>query len=268
MSNYTQNVSYGPKDALTTGDAAKRIKGVEIDAEFAEIATAISSKEDAANKGVASGYASLDASVLVPSAQLPAATDAAKGAVELATTAEVVTGTDTTRAVTAAGVEAWAAQNGGMVQDISNLSDPGADRLLGWDDSLGAAIGFTLGSQLAFSGSTVICTVDLTNLSATNLTSGTIPNARIAVTGVTQHQASLSIAETQIADGAVFPRIGTAETITAAWVFSGTGAITRSGQGVHPYLVGSGNTGGAITLSTSAASGTPGAGDIWIQYTA
>lgn len=39
-------------------------------------------------------------------ALLPAATEAAQGAVELATTAEVTTGTDSTRAVTAAGVKA------------------------------------------------------------------------------------------------------------------------------------------------------------------
>jgi hypothetical protein len=41
-------------------------------------------------------------------ARLPAATDTAQGAVELATTAEALTGTDTTRAVTAAGVKAVA----------------------------------------------------------------------------------------------------------------------------------------------------------------
>jgi len=41
-------------------------------------------------------------------ARLPAATDTAQGAVELATTAEALTGTDTTRAVTPAGVKAVA----------------------------------------------------------------------------------------------------------------------------------------------------------------
>ena len=266
MTDYTQNVSYAPKDALATGDAAKRIKGTELDAEFSEIATAISSKEDEANKGVASGYCGLDASALVAVANLPAATATAIGAVELATTAEVVTGTDTTRAVTAAGVEAWGAQNGGMVQDISNLADPGADMVLGWDETANAIIGFTMGSQLAFSGTTLICTVDLGNLSATNLTSGTIPAARVGASSVTQHQASLSIAETQIADGAVFPRLAAAETISGVWTYS---AVPKySGAGAFPHFASATQASGAITVSTAAASGTPAAGDLWIQYTA
>jgi len=65
MSNYTQNVSYGPKDALTQGDPNKAILGTQIDAELSEISTAIASKEDAANKGQPSGYAPLNASSLL-----------------------------------------------------------------------------------------------------------------------------------------------------------------------------------------------------------
>lgn len=71
MSNYSQIVSYGPKDSLTTGDAAKKIKGVELDAELDAISTAITSKEDAANKNAANGYCPLNSSSLVPSANLP-----------------------------------------------------------------------------------------------------------------------------------------------------------------------------------------------------
>lgn len=46
MSNYSPIVLYGPKDALTTGDPNKQIKGVQLDAELSAIATAISSKTD------------------------------------------------------------------------------------------------------------------------------------------------------------------------------------------------------------------------------
>lgn len=148
MSDYTQNVFFGPKDALSTGDPDKIARGTEIDAELDEISTAIASKEDTANKGQALGYAGLDAGGLVAAADLPDATESAEGIVELATTAEVVTGTDTARAVTPAGVEAWAAQNGGMVQDIANLADPGADTILGWDESANAAIGYTMGAGI------------------------------------------------------------------------------------------------------------------------
>lgn len=65
MSDYTQNVSFGPKDSLTTGDPNKRVLGTQLDAEFAEIQTAIASKEDESNKGQASGYAPLNASALL-----------------------------------------------------------------------------------------------------------------------------------------------------------------------------------------------------------
>lgn len=44
MSDYTQITDYSTKDALASGDAAKRILGSEIDAEFGAIATAIASK--------------------------------------------------------------------------------------------------------------------------------------------------------------------------------------------------------------------------------
>lgn len=197
MSDYTQNVFFTAKDALSVGDAAKRIKGSEMDAELAEISTAIASKEDVANKGAASGYASLDASTLVPAAQLPAGTESAKGALELATTAEVVTGTDTARAVTPAGVEAWAAQNAGIVQDLANLADPGADRILFWDESANAAVALTVGSGLTITDTTLSADSQATT-DASLLTSGTIPDARIQASGVTQHQASLSIAATQL----------------------------------------------------------------------
>lgn len=46
MSNYTPIVSYGPKDSLSHGDPNKAIKGVQIDAELAAIATAVATKQD------------------------------------------------------------------------------------------------------------------------------------------------------------------------------------------------------------------------------
>jgi hypothetical protein len=44
MANYTKATDFAAKDALTTGDPAKIVKGNEIDAEFNAIATAINSK--------------------------------------------------------------------------------------------------------------------------------------------------------------------------------------------------------------------------------
>lgn len=65
MSNYTAIVNYAPKDALTTGDPAKRIKGVELAAEFTSIGSMSVTKEDTTNKGVANGYAPLNGSILL-----------------------------------------------------------------------------------------------------------------------------------------------------------------------------------------------------------
>jgi len=46
MSNYTKTVNFAAKDALTTGDANKVVKGTEIDTEFNNIATAVATKID------------------------------------------------------------------------------------------------------------------------------------------------------------------------------------------------------------------------------
>jgi len=44
MSNYTKATNFAAKDALAPGNAAKVVKGTEIDTEFNNIATAIASK--------------------------------------------------------------------------------------------------------------------------------------------------------------------------------------------------------------------------------
>jgi len=49
MSNYTKSTNFAVKDGLVTGNPAKIIKGTEIDTEFTNIASAISSKSDANN---------------------------------------------------------------------------------------------------------------------------------------------------------------------------------------------------------------------------
>jgi hypothetical protein len=49
MSNYTKTTNFAVKDSLATGNAAKKVKGTEIDAEFVAISTAIASKADINN---------------------------------------------------------------------------------------------------------------------------------------------------------------------------------------------------------------------------
>lgn len=46
MSDYTQVIDYSAKDALSSGDPNKKIKGSDVDQDFAAIATAIATKVD------------------------------------------------------------------------------------------------------------------------------------------------------------------------------------------------------------------------------
>lgn len=55
MSNYAQLTNFTAKDALTTGDPSKIVKGADIDAELSAISTAIATKYDSSNYPFASG---------------------------------------------------------------------------------------------------------------------------------------------------------------------------------------------------------------------
>jgi len=46
MANYTKSTNFAAKDALISGNAAKVVKGTEIDTEFTNIQTAIATKAD------------------------------------------------------------------------------------------------------------------------------------------------------------------------------------------------------------------------------
>jgi hypothetical protein len=49
VSNYTKSTDFAAKDALASGNAAKIVKGTEIDTEFNNIATAVATKADLAS---------------------------------------------------------------------------------------------------------------------------------------------------------------------------------------------------------------------------
>jgi len=49
LSNYTQSTNFATKDALSSGDPLKIVKGTEINTEFVNISTAISTKADLAS---------------------------------------------------------------------------------------------------------------------------------------------------------------------------------------------------------------------------
>ena len=54
MANYTKTTNFTAKDALTSGDPAKVIKGAEFDVEYNNIQTAVNSKVNT-NNGTLTG---------------------------------------------------------------------------------------------------------------------------------------------------------------------------------------------------------------------
>lgn len=63
MSNYTPATDFAAKDALSTGNPSKLVKGTEVSAEFTAIQTAVNSKANAASpafSGTFSGTYTID----------------------------------------------------------------------------------------------------------------------------------------------------------------------------------------------------------------
>lgn len=122
MADYTVTTDFSVKDALSPGDPDKLIVGAEFDTEFDNIATAIATKYDST---------------------------------DLASQAQAEAGTDNATLMTPLRNQQWADDNGGMVGDIQALADPGADRILFWDDSAGAVASLTAGTNLTISGTQI-----------------------------------------------------------------------------------------------------------------
>jgi len=63
MANYTKSTDFAAKDGLASGNAAKVVKGSEIDDEFNSLATAIATKLNAASPvitGTMTGSGTID----------------------------------------------------------------------------------------------------------------------------------------------------------------------------------------------------------------
>lgn len=140
---------------------------------------------------------------------------------DLSSQAEAEAGTSNTVLMTPLRTEnwadTWAAENAGIIGDLQALAAPGADRLYFWDNSAGAMVALTVGTNLDITATTISAptatlesAINHDNLTgfvaaehldwsadqgATNLHVNNITEA-----GVTQHQAALSITESQVSD--------------------------------------------------------------------
>lgn len=137
MADYSQVNDYSDKDALATGNPLKLIKGSDVDAEFSAIATAISSKYDST---------------------------------DIATAAEAQAGVSNTVIITPARLTAWGQNDGGLIEDIQKMADPGVDSILFWDNSAVGVAYMTAGTGINFTGTEI--EIDESGFGARTLTAG------------------------------------------------------------------------------------------------
>lgn len=141
MADYTQNTFFAPKDALPTNDPAKRIRGTEVDAEFSEIQSAISTKENQSSKNQVNGYAGLDGAGLLTRAQIPTATTTLSGAVRYATAQEAAALAAIDRAlppgVFTNAADAWLDAETSLVGKLHDLTDPNVTALVSYNPVTG-----------------------------------------------------------------------------------------------------------------------------------
>mgnify|MGYP003649846101 CR=1 FL=1 len=109
MSNYTKSTNFATKDALSAGNALKRVKGAEIDDEFNAIATAVTTKSNANN-------AALTGVPVAPTAS------ASTNTTQIATTAYTTTAVAAIPAVTAAVVNALVYPVGSIFTTVTAYS--------------------------------------------------------------------------------------------------------------------------------------------------
>jgi hypothetical protein len=314
LSNYVKTVDFAAKDSLPTGNPNKVASGTQVDTEFNNIATAVATKEDTANKGIANGYAGLDSGGDVPRAQLPTPvayedeantfTDNQKISISNSGVSHGSGGsflrTNNTSATGYSGV--GFERNGTLVAEISETAGStsnGGFSFAALVSSVWTTLLTLTNSAFTYKGNTIWhagndgsgsgLDADLLdgsnssafaaathNHSAAELTSGSIPDARVPSSNVTQHQASLAIAASQVTAGlntdassfsltsaynGIITQCNSAGTIT---ITVGVNALGANGRISVFTRVGV----GAVTFSATggAAFRTPGTSGIAVQH--
>jgi len=122
LSNYTKATNFATKDALTSGNPLKIVKGTEIDTEFNNIATAVATKADLASP-------TFTGTPTLPTGTIGVTQSAANSSTALATTAFVqaalsalypvgaiyINATSSTNPATSLGFGTWTAFGAGRV---------------------------------------------------------------------------------------------------------------------------------------------------------
>ena len=272
MSNYVKTVDFAAKDALASGNPNKVALGTQVDTEFNNIASAIATKEDTANKGANNGYASLNSDGEVPVTQI---SEDSVTQYEAALTILESQITDGSVLARVAGTETISASWTFTARPAFNGGTSGSSSPFTVDST---EVVTNLNADLLDGNEASAFATASHNHSASAITSGTLPVAR-GGTGTTSSTGtgSVVLSASPTFTGTVTAATINATTITgngsgltnldAGDIASGTLAIARGGTGNTSGLARniSGKSGTAKTLSTSAPSGGSD-GDIWYRY--
>lgn len=129
MSNYTKSTNFAAKDALASGNAAKIVKGTEIDTEFNNIATAVATKADSANPTFTGSFS-------LPSGTTGVTASSGDNSTALATTAFVQTALQLLHPVGSIYINATSSTNPATLLGFGTWTAFGAGRVLvGFDSS-------------------------------------------------------------------------------------------------------------------------------------
>lgn len=264
MSDYNQSVFFGPKDALTTGDPAKKILGTEVDNELSLVSSAIASKFDTNDFATqAQAEAGTSSTVIMSPLRSRQHGDLRYPLLSnnlsdvTAATARTNLGVPATTLTLTAGV------------GLSGGGDLSANRTFTVDLN-------ELGTETSIAAGDFIAMVDITDSGSQKITfanieatlnhdslAGFVANEHINHTSV-----SISAGNGLTGGGTIAATrtltLGTPGGLTQAT----TNAVTASS---HTHSIGAGiarfssATGGSITVSTVDPSGIPTDNDIWIK---